>query len=48
VARKQHVEKERKAVGKRKSNVACRQGILTMIGLGFLKNIVMNIIHKVV
>jgi hypothetical protein len=33
-------EKEGKTTCKRKNNVACRNSILNMIWLGFLKNIV--------
>jgi hypothetical protein len=38
--RKKHAEKEGKATCKRKINVAHRQEILTMIGLGFFIRIV--------
>jgi hypothetical protein len=44
VARKKHAEKEGKTTCKRKSNVARRQEILTMIGLGFLIRILTDII----
>jgi hypothetical protein len=48
VERKKHAEKEGRAACKRKSNVTHRQESLTMIGLGFLTNIVTAISHKVV
>jgi hypothetical protein len=48
VARKQHAEKEGRTTCKRKINVARRHISLTMIGLGFLTKIVMDISHIVV
>ena len=48
VARKQHAEKEGKTTCMRKHNVARRKTSLTMIGLGFLTKIVIDIIHKLV
>jgi hypothetical protein len=41
--RKKHAEKGGKAACKRKINVAHRQEILTMIGLGFLIRTIMTI-----
>jgi hypothetical protein len=41
--KKEACKKRRKRTCKRKSNMACRQESLTMIGLGFLINIVMTI-----
>jgi hypothetical protein len=46
VARNKHAEKEGKTTCKRKIHVARRHEILTMIGLGFLKMIVMTISLK--
>ena len=43
VARKQNAEKEGKAACRRKINVERRQTSLTMIGLGFLIRVVMDI-----
>jgi hypothetical protein len=43
VTRKNHAKKEGKTTCKRKHNVVRRQASLTMIWLGFLKNIVTTI-----
>jgi hypothetical protein len=41
--RKKHAEKEGKTTCKRESNVAHKHEILTMIGLGILRRIIMDI-----
>jgi hypothetical protein len=43
VVRKQDAEKEGKETCRRKHNVAHRKKILTLVGLGFLTNIVTDI-----
>jgi hypothetical protein len=43
VVEKKHANKEGKSTCRRKSNVTCMQTCLTMIGLGFLTNIVTSI-----
>jgi hypothetical protein len=48
VERNKHAKKEVKIACKRKINMACRKERLTMIGLRFLKKIVMDISHRVV